>query len=61
MGTIQNTTMSEIQNLKFTKEMLKTVEKLTSNILKDLETSIANQKTLQTTSSKVINNAENVK
>lgn len=37
----------EIKNLKFTKETLKTVEKLTFSILKDLETSINNHKTLQ--------------
>lgn len=51
----------EIKNLKFTKETLKTVEKLTSNILKDLETSVKNHQTLQKSTEALVENSKNHK
>lgn len=50
----------EIKNLKFTKEALKTVEKLTSNLLQDLETSRNNHKLLQSSTTKLIQNANDI-
>ena len=50
----------EIKNLKFTKEALKAVEKLTGNLLKDLETSVKNHKSLQGSTNQLIENANNM-
>lgn len=50
----------EIKNLKFTKEALKAVEKLTGNLLKDLETSVKNHKSLQGSTTQLIENANNM-